>query len=89
MLFCHDYDEREVAIFSHQIQSGYYDGNRSVPVECIVLEHFSALPQKEINSSTESCPQHKMFHYFLSYDSKQDSATTTVHRIFLIELLKE
>ena len=30
-----------------------------------------------------------MFHYFLSDDSKQDSATTTAHSKHLIRLLKE
>ena len=66
------------------VQSNIY-----VSIEVIVLEHFSELPQTEINSSTKSCPRHAMFHYFLSDDSKQDSATTTAHIKLLIELLKK
>ena len=44
------------------------------------LEHFSALPQTEINSSIKLCPRHEVFHYFLSEDSKQDAATDTAQR---------
>ena len=40
-----DYSERVVASFPHQIQSEYYGGNRTVSIEGITLEHFSALPQ--------------------------------------------
>ena len=53
------------------------------------MEHFSALPQTKINSSTKACPCHAVFHYFLLDDSKQDSATTTAHIKILIELLKK
>ena len=53
------------------------------------MEHFSALPQTEINSSTKTCPRHAVFRYFLSHDSKQDAVTTTAHNKRLIELLKE
>ena len=42
VLYHCDYSERVVAIFSHQIQSEYYGGNISVPIEGITLEHFSA-----------------------------------------------
>ena len=42
ILCCQYYDERLVARFSHQIQSEYYGGNRSVSIEVIALEHFSA-----------------------------------------------
>ena len=73
------YAEGLVAIFDHQIQSEYYGGNRSVSIEVISLETFSALPQTEINSSTKICPRHKVFHYFLSDDSKQDGSTTATH----------
>ena len=55
-------------------------------IEGIALEHFSELPQTEINSSTEPCTRHAVFNYFLSDDSKQDSATTTAHSKRLIEL---
>ena len=47
-----DYAERVVASFANQIQSEYYGGNRSVSIEGIVLEHFGAAPQVDINSST-------------------------------------
>ena len=40
---CRDYSERVVASLSNQIQSEYHSGNRSVPIEDISLEHFSAL----------------------------------------------
>ena len=48
----HYYAERVVASFSNQIQSEYYGGNISVSIEGISLEHFSALPQTNINSTT-------------------------------------
>ena len=35
VLYCHDYSERVVASFSHQIQSEYYGANRSVSIEGI------------------------------------------------------
>ena len=82
MLCRRDYSDRVVAIFSHQIQSEYYGGNISVSIEGIALKHFSALPQTEINLSTKPCPRYAVFHYFLSNDSKQDSATTTSHIFF-------
>ena len=59
-----DYADRLVASFPHKIQSGYYGGNRSVFIEGITLEHFSALPMTGISSSTKSCPRHPVFHYF-------------------------
>ena len=58
------YDELVVASFAHKIQPEYYSGNRSVYIEGISLEHFSALPQTEINSSTKPCTRHAVFHYF-------------------------
>ena len=45
VLCCRDYAQMVVAIFPNQIQSEYYATNRSVSVEGIALEHFSALPQ--------------------------------------------
>ena len=57
-------------------------------IEVIALEHFSAAPQADINSSTLSRPRHEVFQSFLSDDSKQDAATTTAHRKLLISLLK-
>ena len=89
MLCRRDYSERVGASSSHQIQSEYYGGNRYVSIEGIVLEHFSALPQTEINSSTKACPHHAVFHYYSSDDRKQDAATTNAHKKRLIELLKE
>ena len=43
-LCCRDYAESLVASFAHQTQSEYYGGSRSVSIEGIALEHFSALP---------------------------------------------
>ena len=48
-----DYTERVVAILANQIQSEYYGGNRSVSIEGISLEHFSALSKADINSTTQ------------------------------------
>ena len=56
-------------------------------IEGIALEHFNALPQTEIKSSTKSCPRHSVFPYCLLDDSKQDSATTTSYIKFLTEML--
>ena len=58
-------------------------------IEGISVEHFSALQQTEINSSKKPCPRHAVFHSFLLGDNKQDSAATTVHSKYLIELLKK
>ena len=58
------YAERVVASFANQIQSEYYGENRSVSIEGIVLEHFSAAAQADINSSTLSRPRHAVFHFF-------------------------
>ena len=57
-------------------------------IESIALEHFSELPKSNIKPSKISRRRHAVFHYFLSDDSKQDSATSTVHRKRLISLLK-
>ena len=83
-----DYAESVVASFAYKIQSEYYGVNRSVSIEGITLEHFSALPQTEINSSTKPCPHHAVFHSLLSDDSKKDSTTTTENRKYLIEHVK-
>ena len=48
-------------------------------IEGIALEHFSASPKADINSSTLSRPRHAVFHSFLSDDIKQDAATNTAH----------
>ena len=44
-----DYADRVVASFANQIQSEYYGGNRSVSIEGIALENFSAAPQADTN----------------------------------------
>ena len=79
----------EVASLSNQTQPEYYVVNRSVSIEGIALEHFSALPQADINSSTLSRQCHAVFHFFLSHDSKQDYATNTAHIKQLISFLKK
>ena len=58
-------------------------------IEGIALEHFSASPQTDINSSTLSRPRHALFHSFLFDDSKKDAATTTAHIKRLISFLKK
>ena len=83
-----DYSERAVAIFSHQIQSEYYGGNRSVYLEGIVLEYFRAWPKSDINSTTPSRQRHSVFNSFLSDNSKQDAATTTAHIKRFISFLR-
>ena len=57
-------------------------------IEGIALEHFSAAPQADINSSTPSRQLHAVFHSFLSDDTKQDTDTTTANSKRLISLLK-
>ena len=83
-----DYAERVVASFANQIKSEYYGGNRSVSIEGIALEHLSAAPQADINSTSPSRPRHAVFYSFLSGDRKPDAATTTAHSKRLISLLK-
>ena len=88
-VLCHrDYFERVVSIFDNQTQSEYYGGNRYVSIEGIALEHFSAAPQADINSTTQSRPRHAVFYSFLSGDSKKDAATTTAHSKRLISFIK-
>ena len=58
-------------------------------IEGIVLGNFSVLPKAYINSTTTSRQRHAVFNYFLSGNSKQDSATTTAHSKCFISLLKE
>ena len=47
------YDERVVASFAHQIKPECYGGNISLSIEGIALEHFSALPKADINSTIQ------------------------------------
>ena len=84
VLCCLDYAERLVAIFDNQIQSESYGGNRSVSIEGIALEKFSALPQTNINPTTSYCQHHSVFHSFIFDNRKQDAATTTAHTKSLI-----
>ena len=58
-------------------------------IEDIALEHFSAAPQVDINSSTLSRPRNAVFHSFLSDGIKQDAATTTARSKRLISLFKK
>ena len=55
-----DYAEMVVASFSNKIQYEYYGGNRSVSIEGIALEHFSAAPQSDINSSSLPFSRHAL-----------------------------
>ena len=88
VLCCRDQAERVVASFAHQVQSEYYGVNRFMFIEGISLEHFNALPQTEIYSSTNACPRNVVFNYLLPDNRKQDAATTTAHIKRFIELLK-
>ena len=65
-----DYSERLFARFANQIQSESYGGNRSVSIEGIALENFSAAPQADIILTAPSRPRHAVFHPFLYNDSK-------------------
>ena len=58
-------------------------------IDDIALEHFSAVPQADINSSTLSSKRRAVFHYFLSENIKRDAATTASHSKRLILLLKK
>ena len=64
VLCCRDYAESLVASFANKIESEYYGGNRSVSIEGIALEHFSAAPQSDINSSSLPRPRNAVFHSF-------------------------
>ena len=58
-------------------------------IEGIALKTFSALPNSDINSTTPSRQLHSVFRSFLSDNSKQDAATTTVHINSLISWIKD
>ena len=58
-------------------------------IEGIKLEHLSALTKSDIDPTTPSRQHHKVFHPFLSDDSKKDAGTTTAHIKRLISLLKD
>ena len=59
-----DYAERVVVSFANQIQSEYYSRNIFVSMEDIALEHFSVVPQADINASAISRQRHAVFHSF-------------------------
>ena len=52
------------------------------------MEHFSAVPQANINSSKLLRQPHALFHFFLCNDSKHDVFTTTVYSKLFISLIK-
>ena len=51
--------------------------------EVIELEHFNAVPQADINSSTPSRQRHAVFHSFISENSKQDYDTNMILKLLL------
>ena len=58
-------------------------------IDGIALEHFSALPKADINSTKLSNQHHAVFYSFLSDNSTHDAATTTAHSNRLILLIKD
>ena len=58
------YSDGSVGSFDRQIQSEYYGGTISVSIEGIALEHLSALPKADINSTTPSRQRHAVFRSF-------------------------
>ena len=70
--------------FSNQIQSEYYGRNRSISIEVITLETFSAPQQTIPLSEPGNLSLHYMFHSFLSDDSKKYAA----HSKHIVEFLK-
>ena len=67
-----DYSDRVVASFAQQIQSKYCGINISLSIEGISLEHFSALPNSGINSTTSSLQHPALFHssYMIIFDEQ-------------------
>ena len=57
-------------------------------IEGIALEHFSALINADINTTTQSRQSHAVFHYFLSGYIRENAATNTTHSKRLISLIK-
>ena len=62
MFCCRDYADRVIASFAHQIQSEYYGGNRSVSIEGITLENFSAPAHKETEVTLQARTHHAVLH---------------------------
>ena len=84
VLCCCDYAEKLVSRFSNKIQSEHYGVNRSLSIEVIALEKFSAVPKTDISITTLSRQRHAVFQSFLSDYSTHDAATTTAHSNRLI-----
>ena len=89
MLCRRQYTKLVVAICAHQIQSESYGGNRSVSIEVINVEHFSATYYKTSLSSSHICTRHAVFHSFLSDNNKQDASKIDAHINQIIDLLGE
>ena len=66
----HDYLDQVVGSFANQIRSKYYGGIRSVSIEGIASEKFSASKNTLPLSSLPSHTRHAVFHHFLSCDRK-------------------
>ena len=73
-----DYLQRIVSSFSHLIQSEHYGGNRSVSIEGIAFDHFSASNQSSLSFTSQAVSLQAVFCSFSLGDSKQDNTTTTV-----------
>ena len=58
-------------------------------IEGIALEHFSAIPKTDINTTTQPRQLHAVFHSFLYDDRKQGAANTNAHSKRLMSFLKE
>ena len=89
VLCCSDCSERVVETFAHQIQSEYYGVNRSVYIEGISLEHFSALTKGRYQFNYTITSKTCKVLVSLSHYSKQDAVTTTKRSNLFIALIKD
>ena len=83
------YSERVVDSFAHQINSEYYGINIYM---CLLKAlHWSTLVHQHIKKQQEQQKHaHTMLFSFIFFDNrKHDSATTNLHRKYIIELLKQ
>ena len=87
VLFHHDYSERVLYSFSHQVKYEHYGGNRYVSIEDILLERFSDTHQETYSYSVQSCTRHALFHSFISDNRKRYAATTAAHIKRTIDIL--
>ena len=62
VLCLHDYSERLVTSFEHQIKSEYYCGNHSVSIEGIALEHLCEVKHTGDCFFTKLPTIHAVFH---------------------------